>query len=403
MKLIKKINIFIIAMFVLLIPISSFASENMKVVGVDDQVRAYIIGNEETGEIFYEKNADSVYPIASMSKLMTYLLVKEAIDKGDVSLDQEITISEEAAEYAAPGNSALGLEEGEKFTVKELIEGLMVVSGNDCAYQLSQVVAKRESEFVKLMNKRAEELGLESQVFYNSSGLQTEDNHQNSSSARDLFKLSQEVIKKYPEVLELSKIRKIENKSKGIDKESTIPLIDDIKGVDGLKTGSTLEALYCLTSTVDMKKIDEKDDFRTIGIVMGADSYEARDMAMSDLIYYVSRYFDTEEILNTEIPVERIKMNTASKGYVELYPTQSIKFIVKNGTIPSTKYNIDDDKKAPINEGEKLGSVEIAYKDQKFDVDLVTKTAQKRATSFTRVVRSIQDYCDFLLECIIAR
>lgn len=302
MKISKKIKIFILSLVFMLVPSLALAADEGQIVGVDSQVSAYLIGNEETGEIFYQKDAETPYPIASMSKLMTYLVTKEAMDEGKISMDQKIKVSKKAEELAAPGYSHLGLKEGDQFTVEELLNGLMVVSGNDCAVALAEAVAGSEAKFVRLMNQKAEELNLSSQAYYNASGLQTDNDNQNTSSAIDLFKLCQVIIKKYPEVLDYASIRKIEDKKRDISQESTIPLVDEIKGVDGLKTGSTDEAGYCLTTTVNMKEIDAKDNFRTIGIVMGADSHEARNLAMSDLIYYVSRYYNTKEILNKDVP-----------------------------------------------------------------------------------------------------
>lgn len=404
MKYKKTLRIFILVLCLIVSPIKSFADDdNGQIVGVDDQVKSYLIGNQDDGEIFCEKNADDPLPIASMSKLMTYFLVKDAIKAGEVSMNQKVKISEEAAEYAAPGNSALGIQKDQEYTVEELLQGLMVVSGNDCAYQLSQVVAGRESDFVKLMNQKAADLDLTSQKFYNSSGLQTDDDTQNTSSARDLFNLVRKILEKYPETLEYAKIRKIENKKYDIDKESTIPLVDDIDGVDGLKTGSTDEAGYCLTTTADLKALDEKDDFRVIGIVMGADSTDVRNSAMSDLIYYVTRFYDFKDVVNTEFPVQTIKNNTISQGCVELYPTINVKFVVKDGAVPTMKYKINQDIKAPIKEGEKLGSLEVSYADRSYDVDLVAKNSQSKASTFTRIIRSLQDGCDFMLECLIAR
>lgn len=403
MKIRKKMVSLIFAILLILNPSLAFAKEEEQVVGYDLQVKSYIIGNEQTGEIYYEKNADKAYPIASMSKLMTYLLTKEAIDNGDISLDQKIKASKEAEELTSPIYSHLGLKEGEYYTIEELLTGLMVVSGNDCALELSKAVSGSEEEFVKKMNQKAKDFGLETQSYYNSDGLQTDDDKQNSSSARDLFKLSQLILKKYPEVLEYSKIRKIEDKKKDIDVESTIPLVGEIDGVDGLKTGSTEEAGFCLTSTVDMKELDDKDDFRTIGIVMGCETEEIRELAMTDLIYYVSKYYNSKEILNTNLPAEIIKLNTVSNGYIELYPIKSLKFIVRNGTAPSTKFEIDDSIKAPIKAGEKLGQVEVSYNDQTYDVDLVAKTKQNQASQFIRFVRVFKDACNFMLECIIAR
>ncbi len=244
----KKLNLFIILTFLFFIyPIKSMAANQTQIVGLDKNVKAYLIANEENGDIYYEKNSEESYPMASLSKLMTYLLVKESIDDGKLSMDQEITVGKEAAKFHNWEYSYLGLDEGDVFTVKELLEGLMVVSGNDCAYQLAVTVSKSEIEFARKMNIKAAELGLSSQVYYNASGVETEDGQQNSSSAKDLFTLSKYIIDKYPEVLEYAKIRSIVDQRREIDVNSTIPLVGEIPGVDGLKTGSTKETSNSLS------------------------------------------------------------------------------------------------------------------------------------------------------------
>lgn len=401
---IKNIILSLVLVFLIsLSPSNSFAKNEDQIVGFDSKVKSYIIGNQKTGEIFYEKDADRTYPMASMSKLMTYLLTKEAIKEGKISLDTKIKASEEAEKLASWEYSHLGLKEGENYTIDELLKGLMVVSGNDCAYALAEAVSDSHEKFVKKMNQKAKELGLSSQTYYNADGHQTDDGNQNSSSARDVFRLSQIVIKKFPEVLELSKIKKIEDKKKDIEKKSTIPLVGEIDGVDGLKTGSTEEAGFCLTTTCDMNKLDENDQFRIIAVVMGAESEEIRNLSMTDLIYYVSKYYNSREILNTNMPVKTIKLNTVSNGYIELYPIESLKFIIKNDTVPTTKFIIDDDLKAPIKKGQKLGKVMVTYKDDTYDIDLISKTDQNQANRFTRIIRVFKDSCNFMLQCLIAR
>ena len=197
----KKVISLILSLILILVPLPAFAANQNKIVGLEDNVKSYIIGNEKTGDIYYEKNADESFPMASLSKLMAYLLTKEAIDEGKISLDQEVIASEEAAKFNSWEYSALGLEEGETYTVEELLEGLIVASGNDCAYQLALTVDDSETEFARNMTMKASELGLNSQIYYNASGVDTEDGQENSSSARDLFKLTQHKIEKYPEIL----------------------------------------------------------------------------------------------------------------------------------------------------------------------------------------------------------
>ena len=399
----KKILSLFLSLILILAPSSSLAANQSKIVGLDDNVTSYLIGNEKTGDIYYEKNADQSLPMASLSKLMTYLLVKEAIDEGEISLDQEVAASEEAAKFNSWEYSALGLEEGEVFTVRELLEGLIVASGNDAAYQLAVTVADSETEFARAMTMKAAELGLDSQIYYNASGVETESGQENSSSARDLFKLAQHIIEKYPEILEYGQVREIVDPRRNIDVESTIPLIGDIEGVDGLKTGTTDGAGACLITTANMKKLDEKDDFRTIGVVMGADQKDTRDSVMSDLIYYISRYYNLEKVLDKNVAVESIKNNTTTQGYIDVYPNEDINIIVKDGTHAAIKYNIKDDIKAPIKAGDQLGEARVSYEDEEYTVDLLAKNDLKKASTFSRIVRTSQDAADFLLKVLIAR
>lgn len=397
-----KILSLIMALSILIMPVSFAASQN-KIVGLDDNVKSYIIANEETGEVYHEKNADESRPMASLSKLMTFLIVMEKIDEGEISLDTKVKADAEAEKLTSWEYSALGVKEGEIYTVDELLEGLIAVSGNDCAYLLANTISVSESAFAREMNEKAKELDLESQVYYNSSGIETEDELQNSSSARDLLKLSQYILKTYPEILEYSAIREIKDSSRDIDKKSTIPLMDEIEGVDGLKTGTTNDAGYCLVTTVDMNKLDSKDEFRAIGVVMGADQKDTRDMVMSDLIYYVSKYYSTRTILNTNVAIKSIKDITVKQGYIDLYPKDDLKMIIKEGENPTIKYNIKDNIIAPVKEGEELGEIEVSYHDDSHKAGLYSKKALDKASLFSRIVRTIEDTTDFLLKTVIAR
>lgn len=399
----KKIIPILLSILFILNPLKVFAANQSKIVGLDDNVKAYIIGNEKTGEIYYEKNSDQSYPMASLSKLMTYLLVKEEIDAGNISLDDQVEVDPEASKFNSWEYSALGLKEGEIFTIRELLEGLMVASGNDCAYQLAITVADSEAEFARNMTMKASELGLKSQIYYNASGVETENGDENSSSASDLLKLIQHIIKKYPEILEYGQIREIVDPRRDIDVKSTVPLIGEVDGVDGLKTGTTDKAGACLISTVDMKKLDEKDNFRTIAVVMGADQKDTRNSVMKDLIYYVSRYYDSKNVLDTNVAVKSIKTNTVSQGYVDIFPSENINIIIKDGKNPTIKYNIKDDVKAPINAGEVLGKATVEYDDKQFDIDLVSKSNYKEASKFSKIFRTSQDFADFLVKLLIAR
>lgn len=397
-----KIVSLVMAFLILMMP-ASFAAKANKIVGLDDNVEAYIIANEETGEVYHEKNADEPRAMASLSKLMTFLIVMEKIDEGEISLETKVKADAEAEKLTSWEYSALGVKEGEIYTVDELLKGLIAVSGNDCAYLLANTISVSESAFAREMNEKAKELDLESQVYYNSSGIETEDGYQNSSSAKDLFKLSQYILKTYPQILDYAAIREIKDPSRDIEKKSTIPLMDEIEGVDGLKTGTTDEAGFCLVTTVDMNKLDSKDEFRAIGVVMGADQKDTRDLVMKDLIYYVSKYFSTRTVLDTKVPIKSIKDITVKQGYIDLYPKEDLKMIIKEGENPTIKYNIKDDIIAPVKENEELGEMEVSYHDESHKTTLYSNKALDKASLFSRIVRTIEDTTNFLLKTIIAR
>ena len=376
---------------------------NTKIVGLDDNVKSYVIGDEESGEIFYEKNSEKSMPMASLSKLMTYLLVREAIDEGKITLDLKVEADKRSEELTGWQYSSLGLIEGRQYTIDQLIKGLIAVSGNDCAYLLAKTVSGDENKFANLMNEKAEELGLTSQKYYNASGIETDDNKQNSSSAKDLFNLSKYVIDTYPDILEVSNLDEVVIPELGINKKSTIPLKDSIETIDGLKTGTTEEAGFCLVSTGKLMAIDPNDDFRVIGVVMGADQKDTRDSVMTDLFYYVSRYYSKKNILDTNKLIENIKSISAKPGYIEIYPKNDLDIISKDDSNVYTNIKLDENLKAPIKQGDVLGSIDVNYNDKFYNIELIAKDDVEKASFISRLTRSIEDSVNFLLKVLIAR
>ena len=253
------------------------------------------------------------------------------------------------------------------------------------------------------MNEKAKELGLESQKYYNASGIDTEDDKENVSSARDLYKLSMDLVKKYPDVLNYSSMDEVHIPGKGIKKASTIPLKNEIDGVDGLKTGTTEKAGYCLITTLDMKELDGNDDFRCLGVVLGADEKDIRDSVMSDLIYYVSRYYSCEKVLDTNRSVESVEEVSAKQGYIDLYPAEDLTIISKDKKHVATKINLDKNIKAPIKKGQVLGSVDVNYEGEDYKIDLLAKDDVEEASTFGKITRNVKNNVNFLLQLLIAR
>lgn len=251
-----------------------------------------LLGNSETGAIYFVESADDSVPIASLTKLMTYLLVKEAIDRGDISANDIVKISREAKDVAYP-YGRISLKDGEKVPLADLMDAMLVVSSNESAVALACHVAGSEAEFADLMNKRAEELGLASAHFYTSSGLPyveagdvEEISKENRMSARDLFVLGSFILQKYPEITEITSQKSITLPEFNFSGKNTNSLIYKFKNVDGLKTGYTEESGRCMIFTQTEKVMWKKQ--RLLGIILGAESVEERNKK-AEILYYMGK------------------------------------------------------------------------------------------------------------------
>ncbi|WP_425538904.1 D-alanyl-D-alanine carboxypeptidase family protein [Microaceticoccus formicicus] len=356
--------------------------------GIEDRVQSYLIGDFDSGRVLESYNIDKPLQAASVSKLMTYLVVKDAVKEGKLNLNDRVTVT---LEIEAVGGSSLNLLEGEVLTVDELLAGLMVVSGNDAAYALAVKTAGSEKAFTDLMNAKAQELELKSSKFYNSSGLQ-EGANQNTMSTEDIFKLSRHIIEKYPEVLEYSKIKILNMPKRNFTGESTIPLVGEIPGVDGLKTGFTEEAGYCLVSTIDARKSPQSGEFRLITIVMGTADISERSELSKFLINYGLENYGMRTIIDDKAPYSEVTINSAVNPRVPLYPTESYRILTPKAKRYVYKSEINDGLKAPISVGEKVGTMTLSSEGEDIiTVDLIVKHDVEQANLFTRIIRAIEN------------
>ncbi|MGG8364862.1 D-alanyl-D-alanine carboxypeptidase DacA, partial [Bacillus cereus] len=248
---------------------------------------AAILVEANSGKILYQKNADELLSIASMTKMMSEYLVHEAVDKGKLKWDQKIKVSEYAYKVSQDASlSNVALENGGSYTVKELYEAMAIFSANGATIALAEAIAGKEVDFVKMMNDKSKELGLKNYKFVNSTGLTNKDlkgmhpegttaDEENKMSAKDVATLAQHLIKDYPKVLDTAKIPKKEfrpEKEKfGMSNWNWMlkGLVKEYDGVDGLKTGSTPEAGDCFTGTV------ERNGMRFISVVIKTSSHTA--------------------------------------------------------------------------------------------------------------------------------
>lgn len=384
MKKISKITLIFTFVFVLVM--SQFAYQPGEAVAESDNLglkaEAAIIIDGETGQIVYEKNADKVLGIASMSKMMTEYIIMESIENGKISWDQKVKINKYVHDLSkAPNLSNVGLTEGEDYTVKELYQAMAVYSGNAATVALAQLVSGSEKSFVKLMNEKAKELGLKHHKFVNASGLNNSDllgqypsgdeDDENIMTAKDTALLAYRLINDYPEVLKIASIPKLKFRD---GKEYPnfnwmLPgLIFEYKGVDGLKTGSTDFAGYGHTGTVI------QDGQRYITVVMKSTNKNERFADSTKLMNYAYATFKKEKVLPANYQVKGKETLSVVKGKekdVKIQSEKAIELLVENGgkdnyktdlVIDKNKLNDDGKLTAPIKKGEKLGYITVTPK-----------------------------------------
>lgn len=384
MKKISKMTLIFTFVFVLVM--SQFAYQPGEAVAESDNLglkaEAAIIIDGETGQIVYEKNADKVLGIASMSKMMTEYIIMESIENGKISWDQKVKINKYVHDLSkAPNLSNVGLTEGEDYTVKELYQAMAVYSGNAATVALAQLVSGSEKSFVKLMNEKAKELGLKNHKFVNASGLNNSDllgqypsgdeDDENIMTAKDTALLAYHLINDYPEVLKIASIPKLKFRD---GKEYPnfnwmLPgLIFEYKGVDGLKTGSTDFAGYGHTGTVI------QDGQRYITVVMKSTNKNERFADSTKLMNYAYATFKKEKVLPANYQVKGKETLSVVKGKekdVKIQSEKAIELLVENGgkdnyktdlVIDKNKLNEDGKLTAPIKKGEKLGYITVTPK-----------------------------------------
>jgi D-alanyl-D-alanine carboxypeptidase (penicillin-binding protein 5/6) len=362
-------------------------------INVNEYIKGALLGDVETGEILYEYNIDEQLAIASISKLMTYLLMKEAVAKDEISLDDDVVISGHAA---ATEGSRFGLVSGETVKLSMLAKGMLIVSGNDCATAIAEYVGKNEDNFVKMMNEKAAELGLMSASFINPNGLPINDdeNGQNHMSTSDIFKLARYILINYPETLEITSQKELIVPERNFSKVSTNPAFGVIEGVDGLKTGYTDKSGLCLVSTMPVS--GDGQDFRLIAIIMGAQSHEDRINKIKELLEYGRDNFSSKKLTDKSVSIDAVYVPSSKIGKIYVYPSNDFDKLVKNGETVKTQISYSEQVSAPIAKGEKIGTVSIYINDKEVgQVDAIVNEDIKKANIFVRFFRFIENLFRF--------
>ncbi|SFC43426.1 D-alanyl-D-alanine carboxypeptidase (penicillin-binding protein 5/6) [Bacillus sp. OV322] len=316
-----------------------------------------ILIERDTGAVLYQKNSDQKLPPASMTKIMTMLLIMDAVDKGELKLNEKIRTSEYAASM---GGSQIFLEPGEEMTTEQMLRGISIGSANDASVAVAERLAGSEEAFVKKMNEKAKELGLKNTRFQNATGLPVKNHY---STAHDMSIMAKELLKydlitKFTGTYE-SFLRE------GTDKKfwlvNTNRLVKFYPGVDGLKTGFTNEAKYCLTATA------KKGNMRVIAVIFGAPSPKERNAQITKMLDYAFSQYTTHPIYKRDIKLGESSISKGSRKTVTGVTSEPISVLTKKGSSAkdfTQKITMKKQLKAPIERGDQIGTLKI-IKDNK--------------------------------------
>lgn len=386
----KRLNKLLILTFtfILSLPTLIYCDDNNK---IDRYSKSSILIDQNTNRVMFEKDADSKRPLASLSKMMTFLIALEAIENKEVNKNDIITIDKDMAKVKG---SSYHLKVGEKIPLYELMKGLMIVSGNDASIAIAKHISKDVNTFVQRMNDKAREIGMINTNFVNPNGLPIYDlknpkdlPKENISTARDIAKLGKYMFDKYEkEVVKITDMQIYSYPERGFQKNNTNALLGIIPKVDGIKTGYTGNAGYCLAFSMVVDK-DKQNEIkhRIIGVVLGANHKEKRTSAALSLLKYGSENFSTKRVIKKDqlIGKKYIKgieeLEVVLKADDELYATlkntenlnsqitlKELKYPVKKGdTIGVIKYFTET--------GEVLGSIDIISDNDVDNISFITK------------------------------
>lgn len=372
----KKFMLFLILLFVFITPISA---EDLTL-----NAKSSILIEASTGKILYEKNKDERYAPASMTKMMSLVIIMDNIYNGNLRLDEMVKTSKNAS---GMGGSQIFLKEGEEMSVDDMLKGITIGSANDATVALAERIAGSEEAFVKIMNEYAKKLGLKNTHFKNCTGLDENDHY---SSAYDMSVIARELVK-HEKILNYSSIYETYLRSDTDNKfwlVNTNKLVRFYKGVDGLKTGYTDTAGYCLTATIN------KDNMRVIAVVMGEDSSTTRNSEVSGLLDYAYNLYKKDTYITKEEVLGNAKVEKGNVEYANIVTIDDISIInkkeYKRGEI---KFELDlKYLKAPIKKGDVVGKIKVIENGNIIsEADVTVDKNIDKAGYFTMFIRNLKE------------
>jgi D-alanyl-D-alanine carboxypeptidase (penicillin-binding protein 5/6) len=310
--------------------------------------KSYIIIDYNSGAIIGEYNAHKVLEPASLTKIMTMYVIDKELATGRISMDEEVKVSKKA--WRMPG-SRMFIEVNSMVKVRELIKGIIVQSGNDASVAMAEYIAGTEEAFVEIMNKTARDLGMKNTHFTNVTGMPNKEHY---TTAFDLALLSRAIIRDFPESYELYSMKEYEyNDIKQINRNRLLWTAG--LEADGIKTGYTDSAGYCLAASA------EQDGMRLIAVVMGADSSRQRAKETASLLRYGYRFYDTVKLYSKNVPIGLKKIWLGEKDKVNIGLEKDVYITIPKGTYKYLSAKVDTKKylKAPLDKYTNVGEINI--------------------------------------------
>ncbi|SKC72724.1 D-alanyl-D-alanine carboxypeptidase family protein [Maledivibacter halophilus] len=369
-------KIMCLAISAVLLFISSFTYSSG--IEFDLDAKSAILIDAGTGKILYEKNIDQKLPPASVTKIMTMLLAMEAIDNKQITLEDKVIISERASSM---GGSQLYFEPGEQKTVEQLLKGIAVASANDACVAIAEHIAGTEEVFVKKMNEKATQLGMNNTQFMNTNGLPEEGHY---TSARDIALMSRELLK-YPMIHKWLKIwmssMKVGKKGRAtLELVNTNRLIRTYPGANGIKTGFTQEARYCLSASAT------RNNFTLIAVVLGSPTSQVRFAESKKLLDYGFASYESLVIAKNKEVIKEINVEKGKADKVNIIAKEDLRVLVKKGNKQDIKKEIvlPEAIKAPFEKGQKVGEIIVTNNsgENLGKIDLITEVGCEKASMF---------------------
>ena len=349
------------------------------------EAKSTLLMDVATGTILYEQNAHDALAPASVTKVMTMLLIMEAIDSGKIGWGDTVTVSESAA---AKGGSQVYLKVGETMSVEEMLKSIAVSSANDCACAMAEHLCGSEAAFAEAMNTRAKELGMEDTHFVNCTGLDDgEDAASHKTSAHDIALMSRELLKNHPDITRFTTIWMDTIRGGAFGLSNTNKMVRFYNGCTGLKTGFTQGAGYCLSASA------ERDGLQLIAVVMGCETSQKRFAACKSMLDYGFANF---ALIQPEIPESAgvpVKLGVADT--VNAVPAQDGSMLIDKGqkSLVTTQVQLDPEVTAPVSQGQRLGTMTVKAGEQILaEIPMVAETAVEKLTfgqMYLRLLRKV--------------